>query len=282
MLAAPLSATQAFFLDTSNGRRFCLFHPVSADIKCLGAVLYVAPFAEEMNKSRRMMALQARSLALQGFAVLILDLYGCGDSDGELKDASWAQWKDDLKAAFSWLQQHCAAPVSLLGLRLGALLALDFIRDGGHQVHQLMLWQPVLNGQQFLTQFFRLKLANDILSGNKEQSTSTQTIRQQLNHSEVIEIAGYEISSKLSAAIDVLNLTDFASLKFPVYWLEIQAEANAALAPAKQKVLDFWQQHQVDVHLEQVSGPDFWMTQEISVCHELLERTTRLFSQGQR
>lgn len=282
MLAASPIPAQAFFLETNNGRRFCVFHAVSESMKCRGAVLCLAPFAEEMNKSRRMFSLQAQSLAQQGFAVLILDLYGCGDSDGELKDASWLQWKDDLDVAFSWLRQRCGAPISLLGLRLGALLALDFIGDGMHQVHQIIMWQPVLNGQQFLTQFFRLKLANEILNGSDEQSGGTLAIRQQLNDGEIVEIAGYEISSKLSTGIDGLNATDFTPLKLPVHWLEIQDDANAALPPAKQKIIDYWQQGQVDIHLEQVSGPDFWMTQEISVCDELVACTTRLFTQGQR
>jgi exosortase A-associated hydrolase 2 len=280
MLDASLSAAQAFFLDTSNGRRFCLFHAVNANVKCRGVVLYVAPFGEEMNKSRRMLSLQARSLAQQGLAVLILDLYGCGDSDGEFRDASWPQWKEDLGTALSWLRRRYDSPVSLLGLRLGALLALDFICDGAHQVNQLVLWQPVLNGQQFLTQFFRLKLANDMLGDSKEQGGGTQAIRQKLKDGEIVEIAGYEISSKLSTAIDTLNATTFTPLKVPVHWFEIQSDANATLPPAKQKVINFWQQHQVNVHLEQVSGPEFWITQEISVCNSLVNRTTSLLAQG--
>ena len=276
---SPIAA-EAFFLDTGNGKRFCLFHAVDESISCRGAVIYVAPLGEEMNKSRRMIAIQARSLAAQGFAVLTLDLYGCGDSDGELKDASWAAWKNDLDVAFSWLQQRCGVPISLLALRLGSLLALDFIRDGVRQIDQLMLWQPVLNGQQFLTQFFRLKLVSDILSDSNEQSGSTQTIRHQLNDGKIVEIAGYEISSKLSANIDALNAADFLPLKMPVHWLEIQHDADTALSPAKLRVVEFWQQHQVDVHIKQVTGSEFWMTQEISVCNELVEHTTRLLIQG--
>jgi hypothetical protein len=71
-------------------------------------------------------------------------------------------------------------------------------------------------------------------------------------------------------------------LKFPVHWFEIQNDTNAAMPPAKQKIIDYWQQNKVDLHLEQISGADFWMTQEISVCDELLERTTQLFTQGQK
>lgn len=279
MLPASQSAVEAFFLDTDNGKLFCLFHPVNAEIECRGAILYVAPFAEEMNKSRRMLAVLSENLAHQGVAFLILDLYGCGDSDGELKDASWKQWKDDLGAAFSWLRQRCDGPISLLGLRLGALLALDFIQDSTQEVAKLILWQPVLNGQQFLTQFLRLKLANDILSDNNEQRSSTQTIRQQLSDGEIVEIAGYEISSKLSTNIDALNATDLLPRTIPVHWFEIERDAHAALAPAKQKVIDHWQQHRVVVILEPISGVDFWMTQEISICEELLERTSSLLTQ---
>jgi exosortase A-associated hydrolase 2 len=275
---SPIAA-EAFFLNTGNGKRFCLFYAEDKNIMCRGAVIYVAPFGEEMNKSRRMIAIQARSLAEKGFAVLTLDLFGCGDSDGELKDVTWEMWKHDLDVAFSWLQQRCGVPISLLALRLGSMLALDFIRDGVRQIDQLILWQPVLNGQQYLTQFFRLKLASDIFNENNGQRGGTQTIRQQLNDGEIVEIAGYEISSKLSNSIDRLNATDFLPLEIPVFWFEIQDDAHAVLPPAKQKALDYWRQHHVNIHLNQVSGPDFWITQEIAVCDELVERTTELLAQ---
>ncbi|WP_229425321.1 hypothetical protein [Massilia sp. Se16.2.3] len=76
----------AFFLDTQGGRRFCLYHaPIG---ECRGALVYVHPFAEEMNRSRRMAALQARALAARGIGVLQLDLHGCGDSVGDFGDAT--------------------------------------------------------------------------------------------------------------------------------------------------------------------------------------------------
>lgn len=280
MHSASPNAAQAFFLNTSNGKRFCVFHSIDAKLKCRGAVLYVAPFGEEMNKSRRMIALQARNLAQHGYAVLILDLYGCGDSDGELKDASWTQWKDDLGAAFFWLRQQYDVPISLLGIRLGALLALDFTRDDKYDIHQLFLWQPVLNGQQFLTQFFRIKLANDIFNDSTPNTGGTQAIRQLLNQGEIVEIGGYEISSNLSVDIDKLNAADFLPIQVPIYWFELQSDAKTILSPAKQKIIDYWQRQQVKVVLEQVSGAEFWMTQEISVCNELMQRTTWLFTQG--
>ena len=81
--------TESFFLpidEGRNGQRFCLFHRAHGDVT-KGSILYIHPFAEEMNKSRRMAALQARALAKAGYAVLQLDLLGCGDSSGDFGDA---------------------------------------------------------------------------------------------------------------------------------------------------------------------------------------------------
>ena len=73
---------EAFFLpidDRADEVLFCLFYPAQREIP-LGSILYVHPFAEEMNKSRRMAALQAHGLAQAGYAVLQVDLRGCGES----------------------------------------------------------------------------------------------------------------------------------------------------------------------------------------------------------
>ena len=42
---------EAFFLPGSQGARFAIYHPPAADVAERGGVLYVPPFAEEMNKA---------------------------------------------------------------------------------------------------------------------------------------------------------------------------------------------------------------------------------------
>ena len=85
---------EPFFLKAGEGQRFCIVHRPSG--VCHGALLYVHPFGEEMNKSRRMVALQCRALAENGFLVLQMDLRGCGDSSDEFVDASWQDWIEDV------------------------------------------------------------------------------------------------------------------------------------------------------------------------------------------
>ncbi|MDO9450700.1 MAG: hypothetical protein Q7J21_09460, partial [Rugosibacter sp.] len=81
---------QPFFLSVSGRSRFCLYHSPVPGAALRGAVVYIHPFAEEMNFSRHMVALQSRALAAQGYAVLQIDLLGCGDSAGDFSEASWS------------------------------------------------------------------------------------------------------------------------------------------------------------------------------------------------
>src|SRR5690349_8930312 len=112
---------EAFFLPAERGNRFCVVNRPARETR--GAILYVHPFAEEMHKSRRTAALQARRLAELGYVVLQIDLLGCGDSAGEFGDARWDIWQSDVQAGLAWLKARVDAPLALWGLRLGAMLA---------------------------------------------------------------------------------------------------------------------------------------------------------------
>jgi len=148
---------QPQFFDGAAGRLFGVqFEPATGTPRA--SVLIIPPFAEEMNKSRRMLALQARALACAGLRVLMIDLYGTGDSEGDFADARWEIWIDDLKRCASRLARADPTPLSLLGVRIGALLAADLLAEL-EGVERLALWQPVSSGAQFLTQFLRMKLA---------------------------------------------------------------------------------------------------------------------------
>ncbi|WP_229505778.1 hydrolase 1, exosortase A system-associated [Massilia genomosp. 1] len=272
---------EPFFLQTGLGQRFCLFHP-PAGARCRGAVLYVHPFGDEMNKARRMAAVQARALAAQGYGVLQLDLAGCGDSGGEFAEARWDTWKGDLAAGCAWLSARLDAPLTLWGLRLGALLALDYAHEARHPIARLVLWQPVQNGATFLTQFLRLLTANAMLaegdaSKPAAKSGGTAALRATLLGGEMLEVAGYEIAPALAAAIDSRDAGKLAPLGCPVHWLETSASAERPLTPAVTRLADAWREAGVDLHLQQVTCTPFWSTQEIAESPELLAATSALF-----
>lgn len=269
---------EPFFLKAGSGQRFCLYHPPFPGKKHVGSFIYVHPFAEELNRSRRMAALQARAFAALGFGVLQIDLLGCGDSSGDFSDAQWSRWKDDLASAWNWLEKHAAVPIGLWGLRLGALLALDFSKESRNAVDKLVLWQPVVNGEVFLTQFLRMRMASEMLLGSNNKLVGTQEMRKMLAAGETIEVAGYELAPDLAASIDTLNLADLGLPNTPIHWFEMVPEPGHPLPGAAARVMEGWRQQGVNLQTHPVPGGPFWASQEITESPALLSATTELFS----
>ncbi|UVW28883.1 hydrolase 2, exosortase A system-associated [Massilia sp. H6] len=270
MTLASGPAAVPFFLPVDGGQRFCLFHPAVGD--CRGAVLYVHPFAEELNRSRRMAALQARALAAQGYGVLQIDLHGCGDSSGDFGDARWETWRRDLASAHAWLDTRLAQPITLLGLRLGAALALDFARTAAKAPARIVLWQPALSGPSVLAQFLRLRVANDMLSGG-DTRLGTAALRAALARGETLEIAGYDLHPELAQAIDALDAALLTPHKIPVHWFELATAPDRPLTAAASSTVERWRRARVLVQARQVVGQPFWSTQEITECPALVAAT---------
>lgn len=259
----------AFFLPVEPGERFCLLHsPAGVPRR---AVVYVHPFAEEMNKARRMAALQARRFAARDIAVLQIDLHGCGDSTGDFGEARWETWKRDVEAAIAFLcKRYAGVPVTLWGLRLGAALAAEIAHP---RVDHLLLWQPVPNGSQFLSQFLRLRLASEMLASGAATSAMRE-LTQALAAGRSLEIAGYELHPDLAQAIERLKLESAVPSARRADWLEVVAEGTSP-RPGARRVLDAWRAHSIDANLSQATGEPFWTTVEIIECPELLAVTDK-------
>jgi exosortase A-associated hydrolase 2 len=263
--------SSAFFLPAEPGNRFCIYHR-PADAISGGGFVYAHPFCEEMNKSRRMAALQSRRLAAAGYAVLQIDLFGCGDSSGDFADARWEIWKQDLQTALGWLKSRVEGPLSIWGLRLGATLAADVARDPALGIEQLLLWQPVGSGEMFLTQFLRLRLAAEMLADGAAQ-TGVRELRETLGNGGSLEIAGYDLHPRLAAEIDALRLADLVPAVRRVHCLEVTAAVEPKPSPTSQRAMDAWRSKGLDVRTTAVRGEPFWSTIEITECEALLAAT---------
>jgi len=266
-MAAPGHApADAFFLDTADGPRFCLYHAPAGE--CRGALVYLHPFAEEMNRSRRMAALQARALAAQGIAVLLLDLHGCGDSGGDFGDASWDGWLRDVAQARGWVEQKTGCTAGLWGLRLGALLAVCHAQRAPTPPARLLLWQPVTIGSGYLNQFLRLKLAGELLQGGSD-SGGTDALREALKAGESLEIAGYALSPALADGIDAADARALAP-RCTIDWCEVVTAPERPLPPAAARVVETWRLQGSRVHVHLAAGPQFWAAPETVDCPNLI------------
>lgn len=265
------------FLDGAVGSIFGIYFKPPTDRDVGSDLVYVPPFAEEMNRSRRIISAQARALARCGVGILVLDLYGTGDSGGEFYDARWASWLGDIEAATSWIERRGRRLLGLWGLRLGASLVAQVVSAKPRRFPRAILWEPVVDGKMFLTQFLRIGVA---ASMTEKDRASTESLRAKLTAGEMVEIAGYELPSELALAIDSVRLED---CKLPddvsIDWIEIRNEGDGNTLPAsKQRVVDKWRRDGANVSLTAVALPPFWAIEEPPAAPNLIAATENIIA----
>jgi exosortase A-associated hydrolase 2 len=266
----------AFFLPLRQGERFCVLHEPAmqahADAPQRG-VVFVHAFAEEMNKSRRVVSLQARAFADAGWTVLQPDLYGCGDSPGDFSDAEWERWVDDVVDATAWLRTKTGRAPALWGLRAGCLVASAAAKRSNEPT-DLILWQPVASGAQFLRQFLRVSSASGIVAQTGASST-LQELREKLGQGGTVEIAGYCLSPELALGLEAAQLEPGSSAG-RVAWLEVRGTGGAEVSPASRTCISRFEAagHSVDARV--IAGPAFWQNLEITDCPALIEATVAM------
>ncbi len=261
---------EPFFFDVDPGTRFCLYHAPNPQMPPRGAVLYVHPFAEELNLSRRMAAQQARAFAALGYAVLQIDLFGCGDSCGEFSAGRWPLWQRDLAVAADWLAQRQTGPLYVWGVRLGALLAMDLAAS--RAVDGLILWQPVISGRTCINQFLRQQLALN-RSGQARREGSTQGgvagLRAELAARGRIEVAGFDLDLALARGIESCEAIRLDLQPCTVHWFSSAAMPRRLAAR--------WAAAGVELHYHAIELLPFWSDPTRPESPSLLAATARAF-----
>ncbi|WP_338018813.1 hydrolase 2, exosortase A system-associated [Ectothiorhodospira variabilis] len=257
---------RAFFLGEVGRERFCL--ATGPQGPPLGGVLFVHPFGEELNKSRRMVSLAARAFADRGWLVLQLDRQGCGDSAGDSGEASWGRWRDDVSMGFDWLCRHCEGVPVVWSLRAGALLVSDWLEGIGKPV-PLLFWQPVDCGARHLRSFWRLKAAADMLEG-QAASHSVTRLRDALAAGRSVEVAGYRVAPELAAGMEAARLSLSTGYAAQVGVAEVNPGGREGLSTHMAERVATWRQAGTTVVSASLRGPRFWDAQEIEVAPELI------------
>lgn len=268
MEPARSTLPQAFFLPTPGGSLYALFHAASPH--ALGTpLLYLHPFAEELNTTRRVVAQQARALAAAGHPVLQIDLLGCGDSAGRFEDATWADWVDGAGAGLNWLKKRTGRQPGVWAMRAGALLASELAKTCD-PLPLVLLWQAAIHGQQALQQFLRLEQASEWLHGGSTRGGAAQRLAQ----GHAVEVAGYTVTPRLAAALSATSLdAPQAAAGARLIWLELSNRPDARLGPATEHACEAWGRAGWSVTQRVVQGPLFWQTVGLDNAPHLCQAT---------
>lgn len=161
-------------------------------------VVICPPIGHEYVHSHRSLRHLADHLALAGFATLRFDYHGSGDSGGLNQDTARVDaWLESVRQAIAELKQrsHCSE-IALVGLRMGATFA--GMIAGETDIHQLVLWEPCIQGRRFVRELKALHL-----------TASTHT-GENLGEQDDIESAGFVITRQTAEDLGKLNLKNVA------------------------------------------------------------------------
>lgn len=134
-------------------RLFGVYTPAHASGARPRAAVLCAPWGAEHLRAHRSIAQLAKWLAEAGVHVLRFDYFGTGDSAGDMRDARIDGWVDDVQTAIDELKDTTGLQrVTLIGHRMGAVLAARAAARNRRDIDWLVLWDPVLQGGEQLAQ----------------------------------------------------------------------------------------------------------------------------------
>lgn len=209
----------------------------------------------------------ARLLAAEGWRVVRLDLYGCGDSAGEFRDASWERWVEDLRTEARLIGAE-GGPSWLWCVRAGALFAPQVLEM--MPTANLLLWQPVPKGATHLQQFLRQSMAAQLF-GQGKRSVAELAPAQRLATGETIEVGGYELSPAVASGLQAAVLLPADGRGRHAAWLDVASGQDAGVSPATLRASEVLRANDWQVEVGQVAGAPFWQSVEVVENKPLLQ-----------
>lgn len=184
---------------------FAVFHPARGRSESASNVLMCPAIGHEYIRSHWALRSLASNLSRESMNVLRFDYLGIGDSANDMPDVeSLDTWvADTCDAAVELLDEvgKSDKPISIIGLRLGAAiatLAASRLADDGVDTN-LILWEPVINGNHFLTE---LRTMHQQMLDLWVAKVSTE------NSDSHEEILGFRYTRSLLREIEALNLLE--------------------------------------------------------------------------
>jgi hypothetical protein len=157
----------------------------------------IHPFAKEKKSAQRVLVELSRALYQHGYPVLMFDLRGCGDSEGDFGTVRLDEWLADIHTAIGVLKccTECLR-LNMLALRFGAFLAACYDRKYPGDIAESIWIEPVLQPVDYLRKSLRHKLMKELCTDGAASSNRDHLLHH-LESQQSIDFDGYEIGTGL-------------------------------------------------------------------------------------
>ena len=244
-------------------------------------VLFVPAFGDEMNQMRRMVRPGAEALADRGVASCTFDLLGNGDSSADFADATVERWLADCRRMAARLdasEAADAAPLVLVGCRLGAALAARVSHDLSRRPAVFVAWAPVLQGRQQLSAMLRAASIARMQRAD-DAGADPKTLWAQAR---VATVAGYPLSATLAEQLEALDATGAPAAGTAVLFDLRAAVDDEPVTPSEAlaRRAAAWTEQGVRTVARAVAGPAFWNVADLVDVPELIDATVAAVEQA--
>ena len=239
------------------------------DGETTSAYVFCNAFGDERKCSHRMLALLAREMARRGAAVLRFDYGGCGDSGGELREATIGSFEEDIACALEFAGQSTDAPhLGLLGLRLGGALAarVAAVRD---DVTSLVLLQPILDGKAAFAADLKRKMVREMMMRGKSGGKRSDLVQQLEAGEGEIDLDGFVITGALYQGLMGINVPEqISGLSGRV--LVVQIAPSDSIRPETDSLRSACEAAGAETAVQAVVEPPFWNRIEFMECSDTI------------
>lgn len=231
------------------------------------AMLLCNATGHEYERGHRALRQLAALLARGGHHAMRFDYFGTGDSAGEYSEASLAQWRSDVADAVDECRRLSdRRRVSIIGLRLGATLAMQAIAERD-DVETLVLWDPVVDGATLLTDWAKVQIAHDRRPNRTACSESFDEVR------------GFPVTPAMRAELDALGIPDPPATLRRVLLLPDRGNEDQA-----RRIAEVLGSRGARVDTEPADAPAIWRQEpmEAIVPFKLLRRIVAWLGEGRK
>jgi pimeloyl-ACP methyl ester carboxylesterase len=151
-----------FFFGVTGRELYGVYHPAVAVGHAGRGVVFCSPLAHEAIATQWAYRILGESLARERIHCLRFDYHATGDSAGDSREARIEENARDIAAAIDELKAISGVEaVHLIGIRLGALFALDVARQRA-DVQGVIAWEPIVDGITYRNELIEATIAEGI------------------------------------------------------------------------------------------------------------------------